>query len=77
MWDEIVRAPPPVTAVWATFAEEQSQKQGAQGKENGRGGRDPKKTGNSRTMRGPRAKEAGVKVDVVADGGRRWIRVNT
>ena len=22
-------------------------------------------------------KEAGVKVDVVADGGRRWIRVNT
>ena len=64
-----MRAPKPVTAVLAAFSETGTGK-----KENEKGKKKVK-------ARGPRAKgqakEAAVKVDVVADGGKRWIRVNT
>ena len=56
VWNEVLLAPPPVTAIWATFS--------GSGKAVA-----PRRRGHP--------KEDGVKVDVVADGGRTWIRVNT
>lgn len=56
VWNEVIVAPPPVTAIWRTYVD---------GKE-----------AIARRKRGSQ-KPPGVKVDVVADNGRRWIRVNT
>ncbi|KAF7440040.1 hypothetical protein PC9H_000381 [Pleurotus ostreatus] len=57
VWNELLCAPTPVTAVMKTFQ--------------------PTASGGSNRKPGVRQKQNPVKVDVVADNGRRWIRVNT
>ncbi|KAJ7094029.1 hypothetical protein B0H15DRAFT_882348 [Mycena belliarum] len=52
VYDELLDAPPPVVAVFRTFAPAPVDQK-------------------------TKAKATPVKVDIVADGGRRWIRVNT
>ncbi|EMD37000.1 hypothetical protein CERSUDRAFT_95271 [Gelatoporia subvermispora B] len=58
VWNEVLCAPAPVTAIWQTFP-------------------DPAQVQGKATRKRGSQKPPGVKVDVVADGGRRWIRVNT
>ncbi|KAL4267490.1 DUF1308 domain-containing protein [Pleurotus pulmonarius] len=57
VWNELLCAPAPVTAVMKTFQLATS--------------------GGQNRKRGVHQKQNPVKVDVVADNGRRWIRVNT
>lgn len=57
VWNEMVLAPPPVTAIWSTYLE------------SGKPRPVPRRRGTPKMI--------GVKVDVVADEGKRWIRVNT
>ncbi|KAG9226714.1 hypothetical protein CCMSSC00406_0008414 [Pleurotus cornucopiae] len=57
VWNELLCAPAPVTAVMKTFQ--------------------PTASGGPNRKRGAHQKQNPVKVDVVADNGRIWIRVNT
>ena len=62
VWDEVLAAPPPVVSIWSAF---------------------PDPGGHSIPNDGPpesgkrKWKAQDVKVDVVADAGLSWIRVNT
>ena len=62
VWDEVLAAPPPVVGIWSTF----SDSGGVSAADNGT--REPGKK---------KRKAQDVKVDVVANGGLLWIRVNT
>jgi hypothetical protein len=62
VWDEVLAAPPPIVGIWSAFPDP--------------GGRsipndDAPETGKKKQ------KAQDVRVDVVADGGLSWIRVNT
>ena len=62
VWDEVLAAPPPVVGIWSAFADPGSRSSPTD---------DTLKTGKKK----PKLQD--VKVDVVADGGLSWIRVNT
>jgi hypothetical protein len=62
VWDEVLAAPPPVVGIWNTFPEPIGRSiLGGDLPENNK----------------KKQKAQDVKVDVVADGGFSWIRVNT
>lgn len=62
VWDEVLAAPPPVVGIWSGFPDP--------------GGR--LALGDELPETGKKKRKAqDVKVDVVADGGLSWIRVNT
>lgn len=62
VWDEVLTAPPPVVGIWSTFPDP--------------GGRST--LGDDVTETGSKKRKAqDIKVDIVADGGLLWIRVNT
>ena len=62
VWNEVLSAPPPVVGIWSTFSEP--------------AGRPTLGDGPPETFK-KKQKAQDVKVDVVADGGFTWIRVNT
>ncbi|KAF9645257.1 hypothetical protein BDM02DRAFT_3101679, partial [Thelephora ganbajun] len=61
VWDEVLAAPPPVVGIWSTFSDP--------------GGRSTPDNDLPEISKKQKARD--VKVDVVADGGLSWIRVNT
>ncbi|KAF9045111.1 hypothetical protein BJ165DRAFT_1475293 [Panaeolus papilionaceus] len=68
VWNEVLCAPQPVVNIFKTFLESPSG--------------DPRQdagvsTGKAKRITGGKRHPPAAKVDVVADGGRRWIRVNT
>jgi len=63
VWDEVLAAPPPVVGIWSTFPDP--------GDRSTPNDDAPAETGRKKQ------KAQDVKVDVVADGGLSWIRVNT
>ncbi|KAH9988072.1 hypothetical protein BJV74DRAFT_773566 [Russula compacta] len=64
VWKEVLSSPPPITAIGKTFCERSQIATDREGKEQVHTRRSGKSTGV-------------VKVDVVADNGHIWIRVNT
>lgn len=64
VWDELVHAHQPV-AIYRTFSLA--------------GGQDDekKRTTIPKGKKTPKAQARAVKVDIVAEGGTRWVRVNT
>ena len=62
VWDEVLAAPPPVVGIWGAFPDP--------------GGRSIPNDYAPETDK-KKQKAQDVKVDVVADGGLSWIRVNT
>lgn len=63
VWDEVLTAPPPVVGIWSTFPDP--------------GGRSTADDGATELGKKKQKGQQDVKVDVVADGGLSWIRVNT
>jgi len=62
VWDEVLAAPPPVVGIWSAFPDPE--------------GRSTSNDDAPETSR-KKQKAQDVKVDIVADGGLSWIRVNT
>ena len=62
VWDEVLAAPPPVVSIWSAFPDPAGHSVPNDGAPEG-----GKK----------KQKAQDVKVDVVADAGLSWIRVNT
>ncbi|KAI0251838.1 hypothetical protein BJV78DRAFT_392591 [Lactifluus subvellereus] len=63
VWKEVLSSPPPVLAIGKTFCERTQNRTHVEGKKRAR----PQSSG----------KPTGVKVDIVANNGHTWIRVNT
>jgi hypothetical protein len=63
VWKEVLSSPPPILAIGKTFCQRPQKDAHVKGKKQAR--------------RQNSAKSTGVKVDVVADNGHTWIRVNT
>ena len=62
VWDEVLTAPPPVVGIWSTFPDPEGRST----------------LGDNVTETGRKKRKAqDIKVDIVADGGLLWIRVNT
>jgi hypothetical protein len=64
VWKEVLSSPPPVIAIGKTFSERSQVTTDGKGKKEAR----TQTSGKSTTS---------VKVDVVANNGHTWIRVNT
>jgi len=62
VWDEVLAAPPPVVSIWSAFPDP---------------GGHSIPINEAPESRKKKQKVQDVKVDVVADGGLSWIRVNT
>ncbi|KAI0050264.1 hypothetical protein FA95DRAFT_1487539 [Auriscalpium vulgare] len=69
VWKEVICASPPIIALGKTFFES-NRAQAQNGDANGGAKKGKKRAANQ-------SKPTGVKVDVVADNGGTWIRVNT
>ncbi|KAG2007330.1 hypothetical protein CC2G_015028 [Coprinopsis cinerea AmutBmut pab1-1] len=61
VWNEVLCAPPPVISIFKTFLFDPGSKP----------------AGSAQRKMGLGVRAPGAKVDVVADNGRRWIRINT
>jgi hypothetical protein len=64
VWKEVLSSPPPILAIGKTFCERTQNGTQVEGKKQAR---DARSSG----------KPTGVKVDIVANNGHTWIRVNT
>ena len=62
VWDEVLVAPPPVVGIWSSFPDPEGH---------------PVSSDDAPETDKRKRKAQEVKVDVVADGGLSWIRVNT
>jgi hypothetical protein len=64
VWKEVLSSPLPIVAIGKTFVENTTTT-------------DVKGRNQAHTKNSDKHKSVGVKVDVVADNGHTWIRVNT
>jgi len=77
VWNEVLAAPTPVVSIFKTFhlTTAESRPNYGQGEDQPTSKADA--VDHRKASTGAKAKEAGTKVDVVADGGREWFRVST